>query len=132
MKEKLNKEISKQKWAIIIAVVLITSIWAGVLTLEYKISQNKNSATFIKLEKDLCLYLPLGCQSTETKNELLFYCKTGTTGKLAFDYRDKIVRSESQEVVRKVVKGNRSSYFLEVKVYENNNADLGKVISCPN
>ena len=131
MKGNFKKEISKQKWAILTAVLLITSIWSGVLFLEYKISQNKNSTAFIQLEKNLCIYMPIGCQSTETEKELLFYCKSGTTGKLVFDYNEKLDIPRSENVIRKVIKGARTSYFLEVKVYENNNLDLGKKINCP-
>ena len=75
--------------------------------------------------------MPIGCQSTETEKELLFYCKSGTTGRLVFDYIEKLDGTKSQNVVDKVIKGTRTSYFLEVKVYENNNLDLGKEINCP-
>ena len=131
MTDKLKKEVSKQKWAILVAVSAISVIWGFVMYLEYKISQNKSLKNYIKLEHDLCLYVPENCQSTNSNDGLSFYCQTGTAGELFFDKKEEFHESSSHEFIQKVIKGKLSNYYLEVKVNEGKDKDLGKVFICP-
>ena len=79
---KIKKEISKQKFAIAFVVVFIGVLWLGVFYLELTVKKEAPKYFHLQLEKDLCIYLPKECRKNEVKNEIHFYCQTGTTGKL--------------------------------------------------
>jgi len=120
----LQQEVSKQKWAIIIAVVLISSIWGAVLFLEYKISQNKGADKTLELEKGLCVLLPKGCHAINGGDHFSLYCQSGTVGKVFFSSKFKSKNTTE-------IKGKTKSFYLELKVNDDENRNLATVVDCP-
>ena len=131
MANTFKKEISKQKIAIITAIILISSIWGAVLFLEYKISQNKNPLSYVQVEEDLCFYLPPGCHSTSSESGYSFYCKSGTSGFLVFDYRGDKKLINSSEQIQQIYLTKRTQYLVDIKINEGKSQKLGQKIVCP-
>ncbi len=127
MSEKITKEISKQKLAIIIAVVLISSIWGSVMYLEYKIAQGKKHSSVVQLEEGLCVFIPSGCHALKAADHYGLYCQSGTTGKIYLDGRKALMNQEAKQLE---IKGKTKTYLLEINVFENNNKNLSEPISC--
>ena len=127
MSEKITKEISKQKLAIIIAVVLISSIWGGVMYLEYKIAQGKKHSSVVQLEDGVCVFIPSGCHALKASDHYGLYCQSGTTGKIYLDGRKTLT---NQEVKQLEIKGKNKNYLLELSIFEDNNKNLGESVSC--
>lgn len=130
MSEKITKEISKQKLAIIIAVVLISSIWGGVMYLEYKIAQGKKHSSVVKLEEGLCVFVPSECHALKASDHYGLYCQSGTSGKLYLDGRKPTTAGARQGTKQLEIKGKNKNYLLEINIFEDNNKNLGEPISC--
>ena len=131
MAQNFSGELSKQKTAIITVVLLITMIWSGVFYLEYTISGKKNEVAHFRVEENLCLYVPIGCKFSEDNAGVSFYCSSGTAGKLINIGRDRVNAVAVSEAIEKTISGERGRYLLRLKVNEDKNKDLGKVIACP-
>ena len=61
----------------------------------------------------------------------MFYCKSGTSGKLLIDYFGKLKDANVEGFRQKLIKAKRTQYLLELSIIEEKNKDLGKQITCP-
>ena len=128
MSDKIKSEISKQKFVIAFVVVLIGVLWLSVFYLELEVKKETPKAFHLKLEKDLCVYLPKECRSNELKNEIHFYCQTGTTGKLIKSDKGALSKKSDQGPI---LQGEKFDYLLSIMPYEGKNKDLGSKVPCP-
>ena len=99
--------------------------------MEYKISQQKNIDSILKLETGLCLFLPKGCHAVNGTDHYSLYCQSGTAGKIFSSPKHLIKTDNSLETVYVEIIGANQTYFLELKISEDNDRQLGSVVDCP-
>ena len=130
MTSKFTKELSKQKLAIIVVVLFISSVWASVLYLEYRISQSDKRPSYLEIEKGLCLSLPIGCHALKAKGHYALYCQSGSAGKIYLDATTQRDTPPNGEFSLTELKGKSKLYLIEIKINNGESKKLGQITSC--